>query len=449
MAESYRICPICETHNHPNAALCLTCGASIEGIAPEVGEPINNGVDGSYDFRYGESDLLEGSLDGRGQSYIVMVVTAFLVVAMGFIGLQLLTMTNGGVNPSSSNGGNMPTRPALEIATVTEGPPTATRTNTPLPTATPTITPTSAPCMQTILQGDSLIGAITRCGYRTLEVMPTVMALNNITDAGNIRAGQEIVIPWPTETPDPNAPTEEPTEPANGGNGANGDEDSSSLDDDPFALREIVDPFAPTATATLPPGVMWHTVQSQENIIVIALAYNIDAKILSELNPEVDFARCEFGERFGGPECMVPLFEGQRLRVPEPTPLPTLSPTPDPNATATPTPTPTFNRPNALSPSDGRFFNRNDLVILRWASTGTLAPGEVYLVQVNDVTTGERFTATTRELSYTIPLEWQGRISQRHNYTWTVGIITEGQPDRIRFETSPLGFVWQGLAESN
>jgi hypothetical protein len=442
LAESFRNCPICDTNNHPNAVLCMTCGANIADVTPQTRASVGKTTQASYDFRYGETDLQESTLRSQGQMYLVFGATIIIVAILVFVGVQLLV---GGTDPSGEQPASMVTpsaRPTLAIATVTQGPPTSTATWTPPPTATTTNTPTPSPCVQIILEGDSLIGAITRCGYTSLDIMPTVMALNNLSDAASIRSGQEIIMPYPSPTVNPNStptPTMTPNTQSN---------DDVGTEDDEFALVAI-DPFAPTATATLPAGVVWHTVQREENIITIAVQYDANAKVLSELNPEVDFARCEFGERFGGPECLVQLFEGQQLRVPAPTPTPTLSPTPDPNATATPTATPTFNEPNAISPSDAAFFRNDELVTLRWVPTGTLGVGEVYKITIHDVTSDIVYTATTRDIAFIVPVDWQGSTFERHNYRWTVGIIDEAQPDNIRFETDPLTFVWQGLVESN
>jgi hypothetical protein len=215
---------------------------------------------------------------------------------------------------------------------------------------------------------------------------------------------------------------------------------------DNLSLNTSIDAFAPTATPTLPAGVMWHTVQSGDNIITISVDYNANAKTLSELNPEVEFSQCEFGERFGGPECIVQLIAGQQLRVPAPSPTPTLSPTPDPNATATPTPTPTYNEPSVVSPTDRQFFGANELITLRWIPSATLRIGELYIVNVVDLTNGQAFQATTDQLSLIVPLEWQAKDALRHEYQWTVGVLNT-QTNEIAFQTEPLIFVWQGLAE--
>jgi len=439
LSSQYKHCPICDTRNHPQSVVCVTCGTSLSAVEISEGRdntPLDNST---YKYEYGETDLLERSTGGKVTGYLVLFVTVVLAFGLGVSGILLLTNRDGNIsnNDDLNVVDDAPTNEPLQIATVTVGPPTATASPSPLPTSTPTETPTTVPCIQQIVAGDSLIGAITRCGHTTLDIMPTVMALNGISDAAQIRSGQDIVIPWPTATFDPNIT---PTETATPNTDLSINDD---ILDDEFALVEVVDPFAPTATATLPAGVQWHTVQSEENLIVIAVAYNADAKVLSELNPEVNFSQCEFGERFGGPECTVQLSQGQQLRVPAPTPTPTLSPTPDPNATSTPTPTPTFNEPNAISPSDRTFFSLDDLITLRWVPTGTLGSDETYLIRVTDSTTGTAYSATTVDLFFLVPLEWQGIGDDRHEFEWDVSVITQGQPDTARFTTTPRIFFWQ------
>ena len=153
---------------------------------------------------------------------------------------------------------------------------------------------------------------------------------------------------------------------------------------------------------------MWHEIQQGQNIISVAVQYSTDVQTLSQLNRQIDFARCDFGETYGGQDCIVQLFQGQLLRVPAPTPTATLSPTADPNATATPTPTATVNIPEAFSPTDREFFYHDELVTLRWVPTATLLEGDNYLVTVTDRTTGRVFTARTSNIFLTIPLDWQG-----------------------------------------
>jgi LysM repeat protein len=436
LSESYKVCPICKTHNHPNALVCSTCGTSLATI-DVVKRPTNQAPKNqSFDFRYGETDLLETTLNknARGGLLILGVMSLVMVLVIGvFIGSQI--NRNQVVAPVLE--ATLTPRPTLILPTVTLGPPTATYTFTPLPTFTPTITNTPAPCIQRIVAGGSLIGAITSCGYTNLDVMQEVMELNGITDPGALREGQEIIIPWPTPTFDPNRPTETPRAGAS----------SNGIDPNLLSLNQDIVAFAAVPTATLPPGLTWYVIQSGDTMISVAVDTDTNAKTLSEINPEIEFLRCEFGERFGGSNCIVNLSPGQQMRVPAPLPTATLSPTPDPNSTATPTPTPTFNAPNSQSPFDKQFFADDELISLRWAASATLQTGQAYRVDVTNLTTNTSYYALTQDLFFLIPTEWQGTEDARFNYSWTVGIIDQTNPEVVYYKTAPLTFVWQGVPQ--
>lgn len=444
MAQSFKLCPICDTRAPNQASFCPTCGTSLADVASVTVTANGRTTATDYDFRYGETDLLEANLDRVGRRYLLGTITlaaalvfVCAVVALGPLLGELLARPQvpGEAPPVMIS---TSTSPPAQMVTVTVGPPTDTQTPTPAPTETPGPTETPAPCMQRVLQGDSLTAIAIRCGHRSLDVLPLIVQINGLPNDSSIQVGQMIEVPWPTPTIDPNA---EPTEIPEG---------ESSTGTTSLAFNDPnFDPFAPTATATLLPGVQWHTVAPGENIIVIAVQYNADVKVLSELNPEVDFARCEFGERFGGPECIVQLAAGQILRVPEPTPVPTLSPTPSGSETPTPTATATFNAPSAISPGDLRFFSASELVTLRWVGTAALMPGQAYRVDVEDLTAGRSYNASTTELYFILPREWQGRDGQRHEYTWTVSVIDTATPETLFYTTLPRSFVWQGLTESD
>lgn len=441
MAESFKICPICDARNHKNAVICNTCGTSLVNI-----EPITRSVvrarqqEPAYDFRHGETDLLESSLAGPARSFLMVGCVALIAFLIGggtvLVGTGYLLADDAADNTPAPDATG--TRPPLNVVTVTTGPPTATMTFTPPPTFTPSITPTRTPCIQRIVQGDSLIGAIARCGHTSRDVIDEVVEINNLADANSIRVGQDLVIPWPTPTTDPAAL---PTAAPESGSNSSG----SSVADEQFALNEDLDAFAPTMTPTLPPGVMWHRVQPDDNITTIIIAYNANVRTISELNPEMDFAQCEFGVTFGGEDCKVNVFVGQQIRVPAPTPTATLSPTPDPNATATPTATATYNQPQAISPADRTFFAVNDLVTLRWIPSATLNADEAYRVDVTDTTTGLTYTALTRDIAFILPADWQGRAADRHEYTWQVGIVNQATPEDVNYQTAARTFVWQGV----
>jgi hypothetical protein len=439
LSESFKICPICSTHNHPNTSLCITCGTSISDVEIISRQATNQQAQVAYNYRYGETDLYEGSVRGIGRTFTIGIFITGLLIGIG-VTIVLLAPSFGSATSLRETLPPSPSPTLRQLPTITQGVATATKTPTPTITFTPTTTNTPEPCTQTVVAGDSLIGIILRCGHTTRDIIPTVVQLNGIADETRIQVGQQIIVPWPTSTPDPNAvPTDTPESSASN----SGDPLTSS---DEIALLAF-DPFAPTATSTLLPGVMWHIVRPDENMIIIASQYGANAKVLSDLNPEIDFARCDFGLIYGGPECIVQLSQGQQLRVPAPTPTSTIEPSPSGNETATPTPTATLNVPSAINPPNQAFFSSLEQVTLRWVATGTLAEDETYRVAVSDITSGDTFTADTRELFFILPADWQATDGERHNYLWQVSIVNI-QTNTSTFSTQARTFVWQGTGDS-
>lgn len=445
MSESFKICPICGASNHPNAPICSTCGTALNDVSATSAKQLpQSSMQAHYDFRHGETDLYEQSLNRVGQAYLAGIVS--LLVLLMIVGLGL---TFGRSlfedNPTTSNAmieTNTPL-PTINLPTVTQGPPTSTPSNTPTVNPTPTITPTREPCMPVVQSGDGLFSVLPRCGYTFSEnqdIIDIVLELNNMNSATDLREGQVLEVPWPTETIDPNlVPTATPEGEDSGESNTEDGETVANVS----AFDEDFDPlFVPTAT--LQPGIMLHTVQPNENIIVIGLQYGANVEILSQLNPEIAFSQCDFGLDFGGERCSVFLAEGQRIRVPAPTGVPTLSPTPNGSETPTPTATPTFNAPNAISPSNRAVFTRDQLVTLRWIGSGRLGNEQSYRLRVEDLTAGIVFTADTLDSSFVLPAEWQGSDELRHEYEWTVSVIDNDNPDDPYFVTESLTFIWEG-----
>ncbi len=290
--------------------------------------------------------------------------------------------------------------------------------------------------MQTVATGDSLIGILARCGYRNLDILPTVMALNGIEDESRIQIGQEIIVPRPSPTPDPAATAPPATETSEGG------AESAALEIDAIQ-RLAFDPFAPTLTPTLLPGLMWHIVQPEENMITIAFLHNMDAKAFSDLNPEINFPLCDFSARYGGPECTVQLRQRQYVRVPAPTATATPIPTAG-SQTPTPSPTATFNAPIAQSPADEAIFSALEQVTLRWLGTGRLAADEVYRIALRNLDTEAAFSADTRELFFIIPPSWQAQAAQTQRYEWQVSVVNTDS-DAVSYVTERRVFLWQGV----
>ncbi len=439
MPEAYKVCPICEAHNHRNAALCSNCGTTIAQVEPQAGQGNGSPPPLRYDYRHGETDLFEGSVRVTGHILTAIVFIACLLLGIA-IAIRLIAPSAGNTGTSLNTATPIASPARAILPTVTWSAPTAT--NTPEPTLTPTATNTHtpAPCIQRVTAGDTLIHIVIRCGYNTRDIIPTVVALNGIADETRIQIGQEIVVPPPTSTADPQTSATAPPESAANALGSA----AQTVGLIPLSF----DPFAPTATATLLPGVMWHVVKPDENMIVIADQYDATAKVLSDLNPEIDFARCDFGMVYGGPDCIVSLYRGQQMRVPAPTPTLTLVPTSSGSETPTPMASPTFNLPHAISPPNQAFFGRLEQVTLRWVTTGNLAEHEVYRVAVSDANSDQSFTADTRDLFLILPPEWQARDSQRHSYIWQVSVV-DTETNRTLFSTETRTFVWQATGESH
>lgn len=470
MPEPVKICPICDTVNHRNAMVCVTCGTTLTDV-DAVGESSSHSANGySYDFRYGETDLYEDALRRKGQVYLgvaTLLLVVFMLIGAGLILSPMLTArigqpgipdNSGSPNDPNTNGesGNSDSlfitntpRPTFILPTVTQGSPTSTKSPTPSVTPTETVVPTREPCIQVVGANDlGLFDLALRCGHSHLSVIDEIVRLNSLTSAESIRVGQSITIPWPTETLDPNAGSTAPegSAPEAGLEGQTVMVSSDGLSPEEIAATQAVDPyFAPTET--LPPGLMFHRVQAGDSLASIVYQYNTHIETMQQINPEIEFSQCDFGIATGGPRCTVLLGQGQLVRVPAPTPTPTLSRTPSGSETPTPTATPTFNAPSAINPGNRAYFRRDQFVTLRWVGSAALAPGQVYQVDVEDVTRGLAFSAQTTDLFFVLPVDWQGPERKGYEYTWTVSVINLDNPENPQYTTVPRTFTWEGLIE--
>lgn len=453
MSESFKICPICGASNNRNARICATCGTTLTDVETKTADQLpKSAPQQAYDYRYGETDLYESNLARIGQTYLagigILLVVLMLFGAFLAFGRDLFSGDSGGNTAGGDIEATFTLMPTVIFPTVTQGSPTVTRSPTPTIEPTPTVTPTREPCMPTVQAGEGLFNVLPRCGHRleTLDIIDIVVELNGLSSPADLREGQVLEVPWPTETPDPNAiPAEPPADEGetNGEDLGNAEATDELTGFNPGAEEELV--LFPTAT--LQPGIQWHTIQSGENIITIGVQYGANVEILSQLNPEIAFSQCDFGLDFGGERCTVFLVAGQRIRVPAPTPIPTLSPTPSGSETPTPSPTATFNAPRVISPSDRSVFTRDELVTLRWIGSGTLGEGQVYRLRVEDLTAGILYTADTIDNTFVLPGEWQGEDANRHEYSWTVSVIDSDNPDEPYFTTPLFTFIWQGRGE--
>ncbi len=451
MSQGYKICPICGTHAHRNAAICSTCGTSLTDVSvvAETAKPSNG--KNRYDRRYGETDLLEGELHRRSEVYVFGGLLVLLALAcVGAVAFASVRWLFPGAAPTPTVTIPAASQPAAALITNTPMPSPVIATVTP-PPPTASNTPTPGPCIHKVVPGDDLISIAFGCGHRSQDVIPLILQMNNLSSASMIQVGQELSIPWPTATTDPNGapPTSATTAADSGSNLPANIAAFVTATNAGIVGLELVSlptqsPPTTAPTATLLPGMMWYSVKPNENIVAIAFEFNTNVQVLSQLNPEITFSQCDYGNPAGGPECTVIIYAGQQIRVPAPTPTATLSPTLSGSETATPTLTATFNAPSALSPADRALFMKNEFITLRWVASGTLSEGQTYRVRVEDMTTGKVYSSDTTDLSFILPSDWQGQDGQRHDYRWRVSVIRLADPDHPYFTTEPRIFTWEG-----
>lgn len=456
-------CPICQTISAASVAECPTCGAQLANVPPQAAPVVQPRVESPpasqalFDSGLGEDDLYSPGLLRFPWWGVAIPVLLGVLIVLGCGLLVGVALTRGlGIqfgqpvspieqsSPVPTFGFNSgPTvvpdgtvYPTLHLQPLTITP-------TLPPSATPTATP--GPCEQMVNPGDTLISLAIACGHQDLAVLDEIIQLNGLRSAESVQLGQTVLIPWPTPTPGGAVG-------GDAGDGGTPDAESSAIDD-PGAGSDEPAGGGTEATAisvvipspTLQPGVMWYTVQPGDNILSIALQFKANVEILMQLNPEVTFSQCDYGMDSGGSNCIVLLASGQPLRVPAPTPTATLSPTLSGSETPTPTPTPTFNAPSLLSPGNLFLFGSDDIVTLRWVTTGTLAAGDVYRVTVNNSVLGEVYVVTTTETLFILPDEWQPTDGERHMFTWDVAVGPSnglGDLASVTFNTPAQMFYW-------
>lgn len=372
----------------------------------------------------GEDDLLVSQAPGG------RFLGAVLLLLGCVAGLAVLY----GVNRVLLEGDPTPDAAAIEqltAAAITDTPsptlpPTNTRIPPPLlPTITPTVTytPTEGPCEFVVEQGDTLISLAQACGHRDLAVLDAIVRDNFLECNTCLSIGQTINVPRPTPAEAP------PPEEGDGSSNIALVSDAASAEDgaaEDLDADAIIATRLAAAEPTLDPNLMYHVVQEGETMASIVWQYDIDAKLLSEINPEIEFARCDFGSPIGGENCTVMLSVGQRVRVPAPPTTPTFTPTPSGSETPTPTPTATVNVPELYSPLEGKTFDGASLVTLRWVTSGTLGIDEVYLVRVINLETEVVHYAFTCDQAIDLPQEWQPQRREPVEFEWAVSVVTLG-----------------------
>ena len=301
---------------------------------------------------------------------------------------------------------------AAVVATVTPAPAIEAATPSPVP----------GPWRHTVREGETLGFIIQRYGYRDYAVMDAIVQLNENIPNPNLLPGEGsvILVPRPTATALPANFTPLPVPPA---------------------LAERIVPTSPDTGLNYDTEIAEHVVVAGQTVIDIVIQHDTTLEIVSILNPDISFSRCDFGLRSGGPECNPLLNVGQTVRVPAPTLTPTLSPTFSGRETATPTPT--WIAPRIVSPAQDSVLPAAP-IRLQWLSVGVLPAGDVYLVQISDQG-GVVHNAVTRDTSLLLPESMVPAGGTPVDLTWTVSVARadeNGVYGIISGYPSPQRFRW-------
>jgi LysM repeat protein len=283
--------------------------------------------------------------------------------------------------------------------------------------AVPAPTETLAPYVHVIQTEDTLYYIIQQYGYTTLDVIPEIVQLNpNIPNADTLPGvGSEILIPRQTVTPTP-AFTPQPTA---GPDGASVDANAEAQNVDCYYVQE------------------------GDTLVGIAEMYRMTLEQLSQLNRDLNWFGCDFGNYSGGEDCNPTIQIGQCINVYMPTPTPTLTPTASGNETVTPTPT--FAPPAAVYPPEGAIAPAG-VFSLYWVGVGVLAENEYYLVEVFDVTGDSDMRLVTKQTSMPLPASMIPSDGQPHTINWQVNVAMPNADGifRVISGVGPMrSFQWQ------
>ena len=301
-------------------------------------------------------------------------------------------------------------------------------------TATPPPTPTTLPPYEHVVQeGETGLYILQLYGYRTLDVVPAVIALNGLSSLDGIQAGQTLLIPRQTPTPaptqDPNATVPPEPEVAEGTGEAEGAELPAG------ATSPATGGGSPDDRVGSADGRYWiHTVREGETIASIAFQYDSSVPCILQNN---NFS-------YSGQEPII--FVGQQINVCIVVTLtPTPSPTGDPfNSTATPTPT--LAPPLLLAPANGATYGRGDDVVLQWIGTYPLTGDQRYLVIVQDLTNNRDFRSLTTDNAFTLPNDLRPSVGQSLNFEWRVVVVqgSTAESPMVSGLGEPRQFTWGG-----
>jgi LysM repeat protein len=330
---------------------------------------------------------------------------------------------------------------AVPTATYAIGP-----TATPLQSPTPTPTPTPPPnqTTHTVQKGETVISIAKDYGT-TAQAIRTA---NNLKGSATIRVGDELIIPLPVaDTPVPTpTPLPSPTpwvyvvQP-----GDTLSEIARKFGTTVERLMQVNDlesgsdiragdrlTIAASEAPPTPPTIQTYEVQTGDTLYGIAAKFKTTVAAIKQLN----------GLKSDS------LKAGQKLKIPAGAvslaPTATATPTPEPTQTLTPVPTPPRPAPALLGPVDGTaFVGAEPVPLLNWASVGILGEDEWYVLRVRRTgpLTQQLPAVWTQSTSWRLPPElYIAGLAEPQRFHWAVSVM--------RKAGEAADGTWQGTEES-
>lgn len=339
-------------------------------------------------------------------------------------------MTNTPAPTATSAPTTTPTiTPTLE-PTWTPEPTLAIPTATPPPTETPAPTEVLGPWEHLVQQNEQLISIIQIYGYRTMDVIPLIVSMNdNMFNADFLPVGEVILIPRPTAA----ASVEQEAMP-----------ESTAVQS--TGGQAGVPTIETRSNYYIPSGYQLHPYQVQGGDTVIGIVGRtpgLTLALFNQYNKAISFAGCNFELPGGSANCNPFLVEGMWVNILTPEPPPTATPTFIGNETATPTPT--VIAPPMVSPPNGGLASGS--VRLSWLSIGILQDQQLYVVTVRNLTTGSIWIDGTLRPNILLPSELMPPAGEEHTIEWsvTVGMRSEtGDFYHTGGQGAPSHFTWRG-----
>ncbi len=351
------------------------------------------------------------------RSYILIGVVAVVLIA-AIIGVILVLRSRGdSIEVTPSAAAEVVTTPTASQA------PDVPAAEAPVDTPTPAATATLEPYQHTVASGETLFFIIQLYGYRDLNVLPELLALNNMASENDpLTESEVLLIPRQTPTPGAQPETVEEAAPTEG-------EASAESGEEPAADSTDYSNCNLDNRCISPDGQYWvHIVQENETVAGLAYQYETRVSDIQEANGITDI-----------------IYLDQELRIPILITLtPTLTPTGGPDAT--PTPLPDEPAPSLLSPADDFTIPRGQAVILQWVANRALQDDDAYRITIRNSESGDEITQVTRSNALRVPAELQPGVGASITYTWSVTIIAGENPGAapVSSPSETWSFTWGG-----